>query len=72
MLPGISPKIVKFIATQYDFSGGQLDNIAKKIDMFQIVYGKAPGMKEVKSFCDKECIENAKTSVNTVKGFIEY
>ena len=42
------------LATQYPFSGGQIDNIVKKIEMHEILHGSLPDQSEVTAWCDSE------------------
>lgn len=46
------------LATQYPFSGGQIDNIVRKIEMHEILYGILPAQREVLAWCDAEGFQN--------------
>ena len=39
MLPKLSDRLVRKLANTYDFSGGQIENIARKCDIESILYG---------------------------------
>lgn len=40
----------------YDFSGGEIDNIAKKITMDEIITGSRPSISSIEKMCDTEKI----------------
>ncbi|PLW99630.1 MAG: hypothetical protein C0593_02695 [Marinilabiliales bacterium] len=45
------------LANKYAFSGGQIDNIIKKIEMHEILHGKKPATNEVIDWCDTELFD---------------
>ena len=47
----------KAFATDYDFSGGQIDNIVRKIAMNEVILGERPAMSEIHEMCKSEKIE---------------
>lgn len=46
------------LAAQYPFSGGQIDNIVRKIEMHEILNGSLPAQKEIEAWCDAEGFQN--------------
>lgn len=50
----------KGFACDYDFSGGQIDNIVRKITMNEVITGERPSMSEIHEMCRNERIENEK------------
>ena len=44
----------KTLAAEYDFSGGQIDNIVRKIAMDEIIIGKRPDEEEIREMCCSE------------------
>ena len=42
------------LAAEYDFSGGQIDNIVRKIAMDEIIIGKRPDEEEIREMCRSE------------------
>src|SRR5690606_36201500 len=42
------------LASQFDFSGGEMENIARKCLMEEVLLGKMPSMKQVLSLCENE------------------
>ena len=45
-------------AAQYDFSGGQIDNIVRKIAMNEVITGERPAVSEIHSMCRNEKIDS--------------
>lgn len=50
------------LAERYDFSGGQIENIARKSSLHEIVNGITPRIDEVVEFCNNELIYNSNYS----------
>lgn len=61
MLPQLSSRQIKMISGMNDFSGGNILNVSKKISMYEAVYGKLPGTKEIMGFCAEENLNSAVT-----------
>lgn len=49
------------LATDYGFTGGQIENISRKLDVDYILSGAAPDMEKIVSFCDAEKIKKETT-----------
>ncbi len=45
-------------AKDYDFSGGQIDNIVRKVAMNEVITGARPDISEIHDMCKTEKIEN--------------
>ena len=45
-------------ATEYDFSGGQIDNIVRKIAMNEVITGERPEITDIHDMCKCEKIDN--------------
>lgn len=45
-------------AEKYDFSGGQIDNIVRKIAMNEVITGERPDLAEIHSMCNCEKIDS--------------
>lgn len=45
-------------ATEYDFSGGQIDNIVRKIAMNEVITGERPAITDIHDMCKCEKIGN--------------
>lgn len=58
MLPGISSEEAMELASSYDFSGGQIENIARKHLVGKILYGESSGgIREIIELCRNELID---------------
>lgn len=69
MLPNLSSEEANNLAKEYDFSGGQIENIARKQIVDSILYDQQQDLASVKSYCENENIRNFKKS-NI--GFVNY
>ena len=58
MLKDLSDEQAMFLARNYDFSGGQIENIARKKTIDFILTGSAPTMEQIESYCKVELIDN--------------
>ena len=45
-------------AREYDFSGGQIDNIVRKVAMNEVINGERPDISEIHEMCKTEKIDN--------------
>ncbi len=55
-LPTLSEDEALTLATNYEFSGGQIDNIVRKVMMQEIVKGEKPTLDSLKVICSEEKI----------------
>ena len=62
MLPALSSEEARSLAESYDFSGGQIENIARKQIVDSILYGHHQDISSVRSYCDNEIIRNSRTN----------
>jgi hypothetical protein len=56
MMPLLSPDKAANLALQYNFSGGQIENIARKSTIENIIHGIEPSLDKLKEFCDTEIL----------------
>ena len=56
MLKGISEKDAEILAENYSFSGGQIENIARKQAVDAILTGCTPTLEDICGYCDKESL----------------
>ena len=54
---------LKEIVERYPFSGGQIENIARKCKIESILNGKAPDFDMLKAFCDEEVLVKERARV---------
>lgn len=61
MIPALKDDDIRTLATKYDFSGGQVENIARHYTIANILHGEPVNMIEaLSSYCDNERLENEK------------
>lgn len=58
-LPHLTNEECRILAAQFDFSGGQIDNIARKNEIQEIVYGNTVTFNNLMSFCKEEKLNNS-------------
>lgn len=63
---GLEEPQYRKLAEQFDFSGGEIENVARKIIMQDVLYGKLPEFDRILEFCKAEKLSSAK---NTIIGF---
>ena len=64
MFPEIKKiKNAKTIATDYAFSGGQIENIVRKCRIEYILNGKKPDYHMLKTFCEEELLTKQRTPI---------
>ena len=57
LMPAISGNTANILASNYDFSGGQIENIARKCDVDSILYGTdVVNEDRIIQYCADECI----------------
>jgi len=57
MLPDLPESEADVLATDYDFSGGQIENIARKQTVDYILYANPVSLEHIRSLCDEENIQ---------------
>ena len=53
-LEWLEDKDLELFANKYDFSGGQIDNIVRKVTMDEVITGKRPRVEELHALCKVE------------------
>ncbi len=62
MIPALSESDTKTLADRYDFSGGQIENIARHYAISNILYGdKTNNIESLMTYCDNERLETKQT-----------
>ena len=62
MLKDVSDEDALTLATRYDFSGGNIENIARKVAVGYVLTGNKAGLDELVKYCDEEMLSSQKTS----------
>ena len=50
------------LADSFDFSGGQIDNIARKVEIHEIIHNEKITLQSIESFCQSEKLDTSKAS----------
>ena len=68
MILELLEKNIEELASQYDFSGGHIENIARKHTVYEILHGEPESrISLLRSYCDEERVAKMNTKV---AGFI--
>jgi SpoVK/Ycf46/Vps4 family AAA+-type ATPase len=62
MLPNLTANEALQLAEEYQFTGGQIENIARKQQVEYILTGKQSSMADLQGYCKQEFLHNAHTS----------
>jgi SpoVK/Ycf46/Vps4 family AAA+-type ATPase len=57
IIPGLSENDTQELASCYDFSGGQIENVARKRTVDSILSGADPALDKMKAYCHEETLE---------------
>ena len=62
MIPPLNDADASYLAGKYDFSGGEIENIARHFTIQTILHGKSENMvKSLAEFCESERLEGSRT-----------
>ena len=56
MIPGLDSALACSLAEQYDFSGGQIENVARKCTVELILSGSEPTAEQLNNYCKAETL----------------
>lgn len=59
MLPDLNADEADSLSNDFDFSGGQIENIARKQVIETILYNNPTSFTSLKNFCEEECIKKS-------------
>ena len=62
MLKDISAEDALTLASRYDFSGGNIENIARKAAVGYVISGEKACLGELQKYCDEETLSGSKTA----------
>ena len=60
MLPELTEGQATELATAFDFSGGQIENISRKKTVKALISGEDPSFGEIRAYCEEETIGNSR------------
>ena len=58
MIPELEDVYIDILASQYNFSGGQIENVATKRDLDYIIEGTEPSILKIQEYCETEMIKS--------------
>lgn len=61
MMPELCEYDADELASSYDFSGGQIENVVRKQTINWVLYGKNASLDDLRTICNEESISNNKT-----------
>ncbi len=67
-LPFLALKDCNLLAEKFDFSGGQIDNVLRKTEIHEIIYGEKLSLKKLMAICSEETLNNNRAII----GFQKY
>ncbi|MBP6872272.1 MAG: ATP-binding protein [Bacteroidales bacterium] len=62
-LPELDKEIIKHLSERFDFSGGQIDNIARKYVMHHILRDKDPFLHDILAWCREEGMQEGNARI---------
>lgn len=62
-LPVLAEADAGFLAANFDFSGGEIDNIARKALMMEVLDGEVPSMEAIVKLCGEEKIGGTRSRI---------
>ena len=63
MIPQLDDDTALQLAMRYNFSGGQIENIARKSQIENILEGTTPDFNTLRAFCDEECLAKPQSKI---------
>ena len=68
-IPDLAEADANVLARSYDFSGGQIENIARKVMVDHLLFGGTPDLNHIEKLCSKEQIAGRNTNNRRPVGF---
>ena len=66
-LPFLASEDCNILAGQFDFSGGQIDNVLRKNEIHEIIHGEKVTMENLVSFCSEETLVSNRVKIGFSK-----
>ena len=63
LIPGLTEQDALALSSRFDFSGGQIENIARKFSVHQVLSGNNPSLKDMMRFCAGESISRKEAKI---------
>lgn len=62
-LPFLDEKDCMALAEKYDFSGGQIDNIMRKSEIFEVIHGRKASIANLMDYCAEETLADQRVMI---------
>jgi AAA+ superfamily predicted ATPase len=62
-IPSLSVNDCKILASKFNFSGGQIDNIHRKKEMYEIIHGEKILLEGILDFCSDEALNKSNSKI---------
>ena len=62
MIPDLTDNEASILGRDYSFSGGNIENIARKAAISYVLSGRKAGLEELISFCEEETLRSSKST----------
>lgn len=69
LVEGLREEDAKVLASEYDFSGGQIENISRMMTVDYILSGQEPKLDSIRKMCQNETISSSKKKERARIGF---
>lgn len=56
-LSDLKIKDCRYLSDKFNFSGGQIDNVVRKINIFEVLYDRSPRFSDILEYCEVEKFE---------------
>jgi Cdc6-like AAA superfamily ATPase len=66
-LPLLNDEECNILAREYDFSGGQIDNVLRKNEIHEIIHGEKVTLSTLLAFCGEEHLANSRVKIGFSK-----
>jgi SpoVK/Ycf46/Vps4 family AAA+-type ATPase len=63
LIPGLPKSHAQTLSRRYDFSGGQIENVARKQVVSSVLHGGRIKLETLAAFCDQESQEKAHKAI---------
>lgn len=66
MIPELKKEEATILGSRYEFTGGQIENVAKKRDIDEALFGEVPSLEKMLDYCDSEVITTGGKSAGRI------
>ena len=54
LMPSLTKEDAQILASEFDFSGGEISNIARKCFINELLFNQSTSLEQIKAICDQE------------------